>query len=101
MVIDSILHGSSQVLNILGGNASHRYSAILKQIDTILINKHFTLLRSHASITKHSNLVSNMIPSAFDLHILQMMPQQLPHLQYPACHLLEFLLPFSLINRIG
>lgn len=101
MVVDSILHGSSQVLNILGGDASHRYSAILEQVNAILVDKHFTLLRSHASVAKHANLVSYMVPSAFDLHVLQMVPQQLPHLQYPASHLLEFLFPLSLVGRVG
>ena len=55
-------HGFSQLANISGGDSSDGNSAVLGEVNTVVLRDLRHLVRRHPSEGKHSNLIGDVFP---------------------------------------
>lgn len=68
-----------QIAHILRGNARHRNTAVLREVNAELLRQTLALLLIHARETEHADLVGNVRPVARRAQLLQVVAQRGAH----------------------
>merc|ERR1719400_172541 len=100
-LLGDVMHGFRQVTNIARGDTSHGNSAILSEVDGVVLDDVAHLLSGHASEAEHSNLVSDVLPVVRAALLGKSFPQGCPHTDDPVCHCLYVLHPLLPQGRVG
>jgi len=67
---DDLVQAFSKVSNVLGIQASHRYSSVRGEVDVSLIDQSLALFRINTSEAEHANLINDVVPITGSLEFL-------------------------------
>ena len=64
VVINDVLNGIGDILNIASGQTGDRDSAVRGHVDVVLVDHLLALLGSESQEREHTDLVGNVVPGA-------------------------------------
>lgn len=96
VLTNNLVDPASNVLDIVGSQASHRDTRVGSEVDVTLFEQSLALVGVEAEEGKHADLLEDVIPVAWCLELLcEQIEEALTHGDDAACHFLDVLLPLG------
>lgn len=92
---NNLIHRLREIIHIVRIQPRHRNAPILRHIHVRHLSQLQHLFLAQARETEHANLLRDMLPATRRAHLLQLLPQRLPHIFYPPAHCPQVRLPFG------
>lgn len=97
---DGVVDSLSNIVDVLVVQPAHGDSAGLEEIKVLLLLQELAHLRVEAGVREHTDLLSDVIPSARCAQFLQPLPESGSHGDDPFRHDLDAVLPLLVQGRV-